>query len=147
VPELTRRQKLVLATLAAERAASFAPVQVQKLFFLLDRNLSADLGGPLFSFEPYDYGPFDRTVYSELEELAHKGLVAIEAAPGAGRRKYGLTAEGYEAGKAALGDLNARVRDYMVRVSEWVRSLSFAELVGSIYKQYPDMKMNSVFRD
>jgi hypothetical protein len=144
--DISPRQKVVLAALAAERSSSFAPVQVQKLFFLLDQNIAADFGGPQFSFEPYDYGPFDRAVYSELEALAQKGLVAIEAAPGAGRRKFSLTAAGYDAGRAAFAQLSARAQDYLTRVSAWVRSLSFAELVGSIYKQYPSMKANSVFR-
>lgn len=144
--DISPRQKVVLAALAADRSSSFAPVQVQKLFFLLDQNIAADFGGPQFNFEPYDYGPFDRAVYSELEALAQKGLVAIEAAPGASRRKFSLTAAGYEAGQAAIGQFNARARDYMTIVSAWVRSLGFAELVGSIYKQYPEMKANSVFR-
>jgi uncharacterized protein len=144
--DLSHRQKFMLAALAADRAGSFAPVQVQKLFFLLDKNLAADFGGPQFNFEPYDYGPFDRAVYSELETLAQNGLVAIEAAPGASRRKFSLTAAGYDAGQAVFGQLNARARDYMMTVSAWVRSLGFAELVGSIYKQYPEMKANSVFR-
>ena len=81
--DITPRQKVVLAALAAERSSAFAPVQVQKLFFLLDQNIAADFGGRQFNFEPYDYGPFDRAVYSELEALAQKELVAIEAAPGA----------------------------------------------------------------
>ncbi|SRR6266446_5544855 len=144
--DISPRQKVVLAALAADRSSSFAPVQVQKLFFLLDQNIAADLGGPQFSFEPYDYGPFDRAVYSELEALAQKGLVAIEAEPGASRRKFLLTAAGYDAGRTAFAQLSARAQDYLLRVSAWVRSLSFAELVGSIYKQYPSMKANSVFR-
>ena len=45
----TPRQRLVLAALAAEPASSFAPVQVQKLFFLLDQNIAADLGGRLLA--------------------------------------------------------------------------------------------------
>jgi uncharacterized protein len=56
-----------------------------------------DLGGKQFSFEPYDYGPFDRAVYSELKALAQQGFVTIVAAPGAGKRRYSLTAAGYEA--------------------------------------------------
>jgi len=108
--------------------------------------VAADLGGQQFSFEPYDYGPFDRAVYSELEALAQKGLVAIEVTPGASRRKFSLTPAGYDGGRAAFAQLGARAQDYLMRVSAWVRSLSFAELVGSIYKQYPSMKANSVFR-
>jgi hypothetical protein len=145
--DLTHRQKIMLAALAAESGSVFAPVQVQKLFFLLDANVAADLGGRQFSFEPYDYGPYDRTVYSELEALARQGLVSIEAAYGAARRKYSLTAAGYEMGQRTLRQLNPRARDYFQRVSSWVRSLGFAELVGAIYQQYPDMKVNSVFRD
>jgi uncharacterized protein YwgA len=145
--DLSHRQEVMLAALAAESGSVFAPVQVQKLFFLLDQNIASDLGGKQFAFEPYDYGPYDRTVYSELEALSRRGLVAIEAAPGAGRRKFSLTAAGHEAGQDALRKLNGRAQDYLQRVSAWVRSLSFAELVGAIYKQYPDMKANSVFRD
>lgn len=136
----------MLAALAAVPGSSFAPVQAQKFFFLLDRNVSAELGGPLFAFEPYDYGPFDRSVYSELEDLARRGLVAIDHAPGAARRKYGLTAAGHEIGAREIGKMPQRFRDYAPRLSEWVRSLSFADLVGAIYAQYPDMKVNSVFR-
>ena len=145
--ELSQRQTIMLAALAAESGSVFAPVQVQKLFFLLDQNIAADIGGRQFSFEPYDYGPYDRTVYSELEALARRGLVSIEATPGAGRRKFSLTATGHEVGQQALRRLSSRAQDYLQRVSSWVRSLSFAELVGAIYKQYPDMKVNSVFRD
>jgi uncharacterized protein len=142
----TDRQKIVLAALAAEPASSFAPVQVQKLFFLLDQNIAVDLGGRQFAFEPYDYGPFDRAVYSELEHLAQQGLVAIQSSQGAERRKFYLTPTGYAEGIATLNQLHPRARDYMSRVSAWVRSLSFAELVGAIYNQYPSMKINSVFR-
>jgi hypothetical protein len=144
--EISRRKQIMLAAFAADRAASFAPVQVQKMFFLFDRNIVGDIGGPQFAFEPYDYGPFDREVYSELGDLARTGLIRIEAMPDASRRRYSLTAEGYELGKSALDRLNPRAQAYMSRVSAWVRSLSFAELVGSIYRQYPDMKCNSVFR-
>jgi hypothetical protein len=143
---LTHRQKIILAALAAEPAPFFAPVQVQKLFFLLDENIAADIGGRQFSFEPYDYGPFDRAVYSELEVLSHEGFVNIQAAPGAERRRFSLTPAGHILGRAELAQLNARARGYMSRVSAWVRSLGFAELVGSIYNQYPAMKANSVFR-
>jgi hypothetical protein len=82
--DLSHRQEVMLAALAAESGSVFAPVQVQKLFFLLDQNIASDLGGKQFAFEPYDYGPYDRTVYSELEALSRRGLVTIEAAPGAG---------------------------------------------------------------
>lgn len=64
------REDLVLACLAPAKGALHSPVQVQKMFFLIDRNISEDIEGPLFDFHPYDYGPFDKAVYETLEKLA-----------------------------------------------------------------------------
>src|SRR5207248_1751684 len=71
------RHNLVLAALAAGgENASYWPVQVQKLLFLIDREASALVGGPHFDFKPYDYGPFDRAVYVELDALSAQGFVS-----------------------------------------------------------------------
>ena len=87
--ELTPRQRIMLGALATARGGKFAPVQIQKLFFLIDENLADRIGGPYFAFEPYDYGPFDKSVYRELEALAIAGLVAIDqSGDTAGRRRY-----------------------------------------------------------
>ena len=147
VVRLPRRQKIVLAALASQPGAEFAPVQIQKFFFLLDTNIAADLGGQLFAFKPYDYVPFDAAVYSELENLRSRGYVVIDDVPTAGRRSYSLTTAGQEMGSRFLAELPVRASGYMAAVSDWVRKLSFGALVGSIYKQYPAMRANSVFRD
>lgn len=143
---LTRRQAAVVAALAADGAPQFAPVQVQKLFFLIDENIAAILGGRLFAFQPYNYGPFDPDVYRELETLQGKGLVTITGtAGGPGQRRYSLTPAGYSAGKTALDALAPPGKDYIDAVSRWVRSMSFQALVGSIYRAYPRMRENSIF--
>lgn len=146
--ETTERQQFVLAALATDPIAEFAPVQVQKLFFLLDENLSNVSGGSQFAFEPYDYGPFDKAVYRELEALQSKGLVNIEqVGASAGQRRYSLTPGGQQAGEQVLSQLPEFARQYMTNLSTWVRSLSFSRLVGSIYKAYPHMRENSIFQD
>jgi hypothetical protein len=146
--ETTERQRFVLAALATDPDAEFAPVQVQKLFFLLDENLSGVIGSSLFSFEPYDYGPFDKAVYRELEALQIKGLVNIkQIGASAGQRRYSLTPRGQQAGEHELSQLPKFAGQYMTDLSAWVRSLSFSRLVGSIYKAYPRMRENSVFQD
>jgi hypothetical protein len=95
------RHSLILAALAAGgENASFTPVQVQKLFFLLDREGRHLVDGPHFSFAPYDYGPFDRAVYDELDVLAHLNLVRIQST---GRyRVYTLTQAGFQQGARQL---------------------------------------------
>jgi hypothetical protein len=142
--ELTPRQNVVVAVLASHRGAYFAPVQVQKLFFLLDENISEDIGGRQFAFEPYNYGPFDKAVYAELDALRRKNLVHIDFGRH-GQRRYSLTPAGQEAGERALEELPERAREYISRAAAWVCSLSFGQLVGSIYRAYPHMRENSVF--
>jgi uncharacterized protein YwgA len=139
------RDQVVLAALAAAgQNANFTPVQVQKLFFLLDREATHLLGGPHFVFTAYDYGPFDRTVYDQIEELSARGLAEVQ---NTGRyRRYSLTPAGLSQGNAILSSLNTGTRGYMSEVAQWVRKLSFEQLVASIYRRYPEMKANSVFR-
>jgi uncharacterized protein len=140
-----KRRDLVLAAMSrADGTGKFTPVQVQKLFFLVDRNLAEDLGGALYNFRPYDYGPFDSQVYSDLETLATDGLVEIEHTYR--WRVYRLTPEGREAGESAFAELSSRVQNYLDKAVVFVRGLSFSRLVSAIYKAYPDMRTNSVFR-
>ena len=144
---LSHRQELVLAALSSRRWTEFAPVQVQKLFFLIDENIAGEIGGRQFAFEPYDYGPFDKAVYQELDRLAEIGLVQIvRDGLSASQRRYSLTAQGLEMGVNSFGRLGPRAQDFIDRVTDWVCGLSFAQLVGSIYRAYPHMRANSIFR-
>jgi uncharacterized protein len=139
------RNEILLAALAAGgENATYTPVQVQKLFFLLDREASRLLDGPHFNFQPYDYGPFDQAVYSGLEELSRRGLVQVQNA--ARYRVYGLTHDGFNEGQGALHRLPPNAIGYVQNVAGWVRQLSFQQLVASIYNRYPEMKAKSVFR-
>jgi len=135
---------MIAALAAAGENAAFAPVQVQKLFFLIDREAHQLVGGPHFNFSPYDYGPFDREVYDELERLEGAGLVAIDNSRR--YRQYRLTPRGYASGVQQLGSIPDSARTFVSRAANWVRSLNFQQLVAAIYNHYPDMKANSIFR-
>jgi hypothetical protein len=142
---MTREQMVLAALAAGGDGAAFSPVQAQKLFFLIDRELAAFVDGPHFDFQPYDYGPFDRMVYQELERLSHQGLAEIERR--GHYRIYRLSGAGLEQGRAALNLVGVDVRQYLAQLATWVRSLSFQQLVAAIYNRYPEMKVNSVFRE
>lgn len=139
-----QRDELILAAMAPGGGYRYSPVQMQKLLFLIDRQIPERVGGPYFRFEPYHYGPFDRDVYNELDLLAERGLVAIEY--NASPRTFALTAEGGAWGDAALSGLPPNARDFIVRASNFVRAQSFSSLVSAIYKAFPDMRANSVFQ-
>lgn len=141
---MERRELIVAALAAGGENASFSPVQVQKLFFIIDREAAPLIGGPFFAFQPYDYGPFDRSVYDELDALEEDGSIKTE---NSGRyRVYSLTPDGFATGVAQLDALPLMTKQYIKNVAAWVRALSFQQLVAAVYKRYPDMKVNSIFQ-
>jgi hypothetical protein len=136
---------LVLTALAAGEKNEYSPVQIQKLMFLLDKNISNRLGGPFFDFRPYDYGPFDPSIYEDLRELERQGYVSTSPSS-RGWNKHQLTDSGLAKANEFLTQFDPSILEYFKAVSKFVRSLSFADLVSSIYKAYPEMKVNSIFK-
>lgn len=132
--------------MAAAGGDSYTPVQLQKYFFLVDKNLSEAIGCPFFDYQPYDYGVFDPEVYDVAKQLAAQGFVLIDSNPGTPVRRYSATGLGLEHGTKVLAELPEAYRQYMVDLSRWVRSLSFSKLVATMYKLYPETAVNSVFR-
>jgi len=61
-------------------------------------------------------------------------------------RKYRLTPAGQRQGECTLKGLEEEIAAYIRRLSEFVRSLSFTDLLSTIYKAFPDMSINSVFK-
>jgi len=140
------KKEFVLAAFAASGGAEHTPVQVQKLFFVIDREIPQLVGGPFFNFVAYDYGPFDCDVYNVLKQLEEDGDAQILYCCPSGFRRYKLTAQGQQKGEGLLGTLDKKASEYIMALSDKIRKLSFAELVSAIYKAYPEMKANSVFR-
>jgi hypothetical protein len=140
------KKEIILAAMASSSGADYSPVQIQKLLFLLDKKIPTYLNGPHFKFVPYAYGPFAIEIYQLLDGFDNSGEVNILHSLASGIRKYRLTKTGQQEGEKLLGKLDSKIRDYMAKLSVFVRSLSFAELVSSIYNEYPEMKKNSVFR-
>jgi len=139
-----KKDDLILAAMAPGGGYPYTPVQAQKLLFLIDWQIPEQVGGPHFNFEPYHYGPFDRNVYLHLDQLAARGLVAIDytRAP----RTFTLTPDGLARGATCLLALPAPIQDFINRTSAFVRTQSFSSLVSAIYKAFPEMRENSVFQ-
>jgi uncharacterized protein len=144
---LMTRQQVLLAILAASQGRPYTPVQIQKAAFLVTRNLPSLVDeGSNFSFDPYDYGPFDQAVYAEAERLGSVGAVEIVPQDGVRWSRYAASDQGVQTGTDLLSRMAPRDREYIETVSKWVRGQSFDSLVKSIYAQYPEMKANSIFR-
>lgn len=139
------RRDLVLAVLGAAEGGAYSPAQLQKALFLVTQKLPDVVSdGASFSFAPYDYGPFDKGVYQAADQLAVRGLCGVTQSS-SGYRKYAATDKGQGEAQQILTSLPENERNYIREVSRWVRSLSFPQLVKSIYKAYPEMRKNSIF--
>lgn len=143
---MERRETLVLAALAPAEGARHTPAQVQKLFFLIDRNIPDLIDGTVFNFQPYHYGPFDKDVYAALELLEAEQLVDIDRRDGAWRT-YRLTVAGQQRGGEVFASLPQDAQVFIAHASEFVRSLGFSQLVAAIYRAYPEMREKSVFKE
>lgn len=141
------RETIVLVALAAGRGAAHSPVQVQKLLFLFEKRAAEAFNGAHFNFRPYDYGPFDPDVYRVLDDLRDLGLVEIVGLSFKKDRRYKLTDRGQIEGLKLLEQLAPRYQKFVVDLSNFVRSLTFSQLVSVIYREYPEMKANSIFND
>jgi hypothetical protein len=139
------RKDYVLAVLSAGQGRRpFTPLQVQKLFFLLDMKIPERVSGPRFSFRPYHYGPFDPSVYREIDELASQGLAIVDEPP-FGMRTFKLTPHGLSEGQRFFQTFDAQAQIYIRQIAEYVQNVSFNDLVSAIYKEFPGMKSNSIF--
>jgi len=141
------KKEIILSALAAGNCNIHTPVQIQKLLFLIDKNVATSIGGPFFHFQPYSYGPFDKQICDLLGLLIQEGDVETIRNPYLKWVKYRLTPQGQKKGEEILNSIDNGARGYIVKLSEFVRSLNFTELVSAIYKEYPEMRVNSVFQD
>ena len=81
---------------------------------------------------PYNYGPFDRSVYVDASMLRMTGCVAITRSE-SGYDEYSATPAGLELTESLKKKLPPRGVAYLGRVVAWTQSLSFSEL-GSVLK-------------
>ena len=142
---LTRQDWLLLA-LSKSPGGAMSPVQIQKALFLFGQEVGGLIGAEFYSFEPYDYGPFDAAICVDLRRLANEGRVRGKWSPGRSWKNYMLTGSGRNAVLAIENGADPRLTDFLRRTVEWVTERSFSDLLRSVYTAYPEFAVNSVFR-
>ena len=142
---LTRQDWLLLA-LSRSPDGAMSPVQIQKALFLFGQEVGGSAGSQFYSFVPYDYGPFDAAIYSDLRRMMREGHLEGEWSPGRSWKNYRLTRHGRKAAIVIEHDADARLVEFLGRIVVWVRKRSFSDLLRSVYAAYPEFAVNSVFR-
>ena len=142
MPRFSAEEEVLIA-LDAMPNGQATPVQAVKMLFLMEKKIPHAIGEANFHFVPYDYGPFDQKVYSELEFLGRKNLLDIvDGKP----RLYRLTSKGRAEASQVRNQLDPALSSYLSELGTWISRLSFSQLVSAIYSAYPEMRANSIFR-
>ena len=140
------RKDFLLMVVAAGESTPLTPVQLQKSLFLMGENLS-EIPDSFYEFEPYHYGPFDQDVYLDADRLEAEGLVfSIPSMKGTWLSRA-ITPAGMKKAEELKDSLSESSRAYIKTLVQWTQSLSFNDLVKSIYAVYPEYRENSVFQD
>jgi hypothetical protein len=138
-------QDWTLLAISAADAKGLTPVQLQKVLFLLGREMEHELGGSFYKFRPYHYGPFDRAVYDDAEKLSNQEAIDVSQRVGENWNRYVISDEGRKQAEFVKKRASNGAVEYLERVVDWALRQSFPQLVNAIYTKYPDMKVNSVF--
>jgi hypothetical protein len=80
-----------------------------------------------------------------FDRLSERGLVEIAGLPFEKGRQYKLTTLGQSQGSQLLEQLPVAYQRFVATISKFVRSLTFSQLVSAIYREYPEIKANSIF--
>jgi hypothetical protein len=136
-----------LLALASAKGESLSPVQLQKTLFLFGRKMPAAVKHDYYNFIPYNYGPFDPVIYSDAEVLTAESLVVLQERPGCRWSEYAATPRGIALAEKIKNSVPGKELRYLDGLVEWVRSLSFRDLLRTVYAEYPDYAVNSVFRE
>ncbi len=135
----------IILTLASCKKGSYPldPIRIMKAAFLVSQLGPTELKSQ-FSFKPYNYGPFDASVYETIDTLKNSGLLDEAKEDGSKYPSYSITTAGID----ALTAINAPKKevDWLKAIGEYVTSMSFADLLTAIYAKFPTYAEKSVFK-
>ena len=140
------RADWILIAIAAAGGDALSPVQLQKSLFLIGETVPTVDRTDFYTFKPYNYGPFSREIYTDAEALAAEGLIMISSGPGQTWSDYRATMAGLEKSKELKSRLDDAQCAYIDGLINWLRKLSFEQLLKFIYSRYPEYAVNSMFR-
>jgi len=141
------RENWTLLAICSAQDKGISPLQLQKSLFLLGKELPREVGRDFYKFIPYNYGPFNSTIYGDAERLSGSGLVTVLYPPGQRWPLYIATPEGIKHAKEVEKKASSDATSYLKKIVNWACSLTFQQLVQTIYRKYPEFRANSVFRN
>lgn len=130
--------------LTALQAAPLDRIRLMKTVFLVWHRSGRPQTGP-FHFQPYLYGPCAFDLYTALEDMEHRGLIAQTPHPISRWASYYLTG----AGKAEASRLTLECAQHVIiaDIARWAATQTFRSLLNQVYQEAPDYASNSILRE
>jgi uncharacterized protein len=123
-----------------------SPLQLQKALFLIGKNISPRIGSDFYDFKPYNYGPFSLDIYKDIESLISDGDCKAHSKTGQSWTEFHITEQGRKKAEALYAQLPQRDLEYVRELVSWINKLTFKQLLGYIYKNYPEFATKSIFK-
>jgi hypothetical protein len=142
--EKVRRADWAMLAIAAVRGKSISPLQLQKGLFVFQR-WSNDPLENYYSFGRFRQGPFDSTIYRDVEALAREDLVTIRKAKGRGRWKaFEATEAGLRYAMEVEIGLPSRTRSLLRQTVSWMQEQRLSEIFRTIHLYFPEYRPRSI---
>ena len=128
--------------------------RLQKMVFLLQKELEKrdelTTTGVKYEFVPYDYGPFSKDLYDDLDRMIEQRFVEdTEERLASGKVKYvyEIDAGGEDLVESQSKELAeaADIVDLAREIKNQYNDVLLSELIEYVYSEYPDYAERSVF--
>ena len=146
-----------LLPLALMYAGDGEPIEgrtrLQKLVFLMQKQLEETGENPLqsqnYEFIAYDYGPFSKELYEDLDATIERNMVESEQESiGEDKDKYvyEIKTDGEQWVENQLSKEAAqRILTLAEEIKEEYGSVYLSDLIDEVYSQYPEYAENSIY--
>lgn len=149
------RKLLPLALMYADDGESVeGRTRMQKLIFLMQQKMaerSHDLvESNEYDFIAYDYGPFSKDLYGDLDRMIEQGYIEEEEeefGPGKIKYDYSILDDGEEFIETQL-KTSQKAKDILemaAKLKEEHNDKLLSELIDEVYSEYPEYAENSIY--
>jgi uncharacterized protein YwgA len=119
-------------------------LRMQKGVFLLE-NRGPTEWRSLYEFEPYDWGPFSRSLIQDVNQMVVNGQMMTVRFEGFRFWEYQNTEQGELLVEDAVANLEESTVEFVRRIRNYVTHRSFSQLLKEVYAAYPDYAVRSRF--
>ena len=142
---MVERKDWILIVLDCSKDKTLSPVQLQKSLFLL-KHMNPDMFNNFYNFIPYHYGPFCLDIYEDADLLKLDEMININVNTIGRWDIYSINDKGIKYVDNLKKQIKPKIYNYASKIVKWVKDRSFSQLISKIYKQFPEFKVNSVFK-